>query len=402
LLANREYTKDEWDQVKISIGCALERNPSVEGMMKIISLSYFDLPPHLKTCLLYMSLFQEDAILHKKGLIWRWIAEGFICKEGRYTLYEFGEKCFNELVNRSLIQPEKTVIGVVKTCRVHDTILDFITSKSIEENFVTVVALPNTTIGTQSKVRRLSLQVSMQGNLFEQNNQVWSHVRSLRVSRHSGEITSFGRFRHSGEITCLDRFRRLRVLDFGVYTQIKIQHVEDIGRLLQLRYLNLSGTTVRELPQRIGDLRFLEMLNLRHTGVRELPASIVNLNKLVHLFVEHMVKFPDGISKMQALEKSINVHVSRESIKFLQELGQLQTLKKLRVDFKGVSATGDENGVIKEAMKAIQSLRALYITNDTDFLMEAYLPQLALQKQPSQGFPVQWALSSTSRFYSFR
>jgi disease resistance protein RPM1 len=36
LLANKENTKDEWDQVKILIGCALERNPSVEGMMKIL------------------------------------------------------------------------------------------------------------------------------------------------------------------------------------------------------------------------------------------------------------------------------------------------------------------------------------------------------------------------------
>lgn len=370
LLANRENTKDEWDQVKVSIGCALERNPSVEGMMKIISLSYFDLPAHLKTCLLYLSIFPEDTIIHKKGLIWRWIAEGFIYNEGRYTLYESGEKCFNELVNRSLIEPVMTGYGVVKSCRVHDTILDFIISKSIEENFVTLVSNSNTT-ETQSKVHRLSVQKDKEGP----ENLLLRRIRSLHVFRPLGEFPSLVRFRH------------LRVLDIGnieCSLRLKNHHIEDIGRLLQLRYLNLRWTRVSMLPQQIGYLCHLQMLDLRGTGVNELPASIVNLKRLVHLLVDKHVKFPDGIGKMQAVESSINVHVSRQSTKFLQELGQLKDLKKLRLDFKDVCEAGHENGITEEAMKAIasalQNLRALVIVNDSNFLMEACLLPLALQK----------------------
>uniref|UniRef100_A0A8R7UVZ6 Disease resistance protein RPM1 n=1 Tax=Triticum urartu TaxID=4572 RepID=A0A8R7UVZ6_TRIUA len=103
LLANTEKTKVLWNQVKDSIGHALERNPSVEGMMKILSLSYFDLPPYLKICLLYLSMYLEDSTIEKEDLIRRWIAEGFIHREGRYTAYELGERCFNELLNRGLI-----------------------------------------------------------------------------------------------------------------------------------------------------------------------------------------------------------------------------------------------------------------------------------------------------------
>lgn len=55
LLANKAQTVDQWAQVQSSIGYALQRYPSVERMIKILSLSYFDLHHDLKTCLLYLS-----------------------------------------------------------------------------------------------------------------------------------------------------------------------------------------------------------------------------------------------------------------------------------------------------------------------------------------------------------
>ena len=157
LLAGKAPTVDEWNKVQCSFGHALERHSDVNRMIQILSLSYFDLPPHLRSCLLYLSIFQEDYKIGKDRLILRWIAEGFVHEEHGFTQYEIGDRCFNELINRSLIQPVDSGFFDVICCRVHDIILEFILSKAVEENFVTLFGLPNIRVDPHRKIRRLSL-----------------------------------------------------------------------------------------------------------------------------------------------------------------------------------------------------------------------------------------------------
>lgn len=158
LATNRQ--EDQWESVQNSIGHGLESNPSVEGMMRILSVSYFDLNLCLRSCLLYLSIFPEDAEIYKKDLILRWIVEGFIPEEHGQTMYELVERCYNELLNWSLIQPAGGIhlVDGEDYCRVHDTILDFVISKSKEENFVTLLGVPGVHPDPQTKARRLSLQ----------------------------------------------------------------------------------------------------------------------------------------------------------------------------------------------------------------------------------------------------
>jgi len=348
--------------VKDSIGCALERNPSVEVMIKILSLSYFDLPPHLKTCLLFLSIFPEDSIIEKKTLISRWIAEGFIHKEGRYTAHEVGVRCFNELVNRCLIQPVKKDDFRGKSCRIHDIILDFIVSKSIEENFVTFVGVPCLTTVTQSKVHRLSMQVEGKGDSIMPMSLILSHVRSFNVFVNTVNIHSMMEFRH------------LRVVDFGGNSLLENYHLANVGRLIHLRYLSIYMTAVSELPEQIGHLQCLEMLDIRYTKVSELPASIVNLGKLTHLLLgseDTRVKFPDGIAKMQALETLDEVDASKQSYNFLQGLGQLKNLRKLHIDYHGVAQEDKEVTASSLGNLCTQNLCSLtmWSDDDADFLL---------------------------------
>nr|QZA87369.1 stem rust resistance protein CC-NB-LRR [x Triticosecale sp. Coorong] len=375
LLANTGRSEHQWNQVKDSIGRALERNPSVEVMIKILSLSYFDLPPHLKTCLLYLSIFPEDSIIEKKTLISRWIAEGFIRQEGRYTAYEVGVRCFNELVNRSLIQPVKKDDYKGKSCRVHDIILDFIVSKSIEENFVTFVGVPSLTTVTQGKVRRLSMQVEEKVDSILPMSLILSHVRSLNMFGNTVSIPSIMELRH------------LRVLDFGGNRLLENRHLAYVGMLFQLRYLNIYMTAVSELPEQIGHLQCLEMLDIRHTWVSELPASIANLGKLAHLLLSSNtgtnVKFPDGIAKMQSLEALHSVNTCNQSYNFLQGLGQLKNLRKLGINYRGVAHEDKEVIASSLGKLCTQNLCSLTMWNDDDdFLLNTWCtsPPLNLRK----------------------
>ncbi|CAM0948940.1 unnamed protein product [Alopecurus aequalis] len=375
LLASKQKTTDIWNEVKDSIGRALERNRSVESMMKILSLSYFDLSSLLKTCLLCLGIFPEDTIIEKKGLIRRWIAEGLFHKEGRYTVHELGEMCFNELVNRSLVQLVIDEHHKLNTCRVHDTILDFIISKSIEDNFVTLVGVPFVPTNVKRKVRRLSLQLDTHGNhILPKRRLVLSHARSFNV---------FGK---SGQISQLDEFRHLRIVDFGGWRspyngdiESKEHHMKNIGRLVHLRYLNLRGTRISKLPGNIGCLRCLEMLDLRGTFIWELPASIVNLRKLVHLLTDCKVTFPDGIGKLQALEVLKWVDFSLQSLNYKKQLEQLRNLRKLFIDVNERARRVPVSSFCDFVL--LDKLRSLKIKNGGTFLPMGTLCPVALSLQ---------------------
>lgn len=271
LLALHKESKEEWERVRRSIGFSQGKASDIDAMTYILSLSYFDLPLCLRSCLLYLTMFPEDYLIKRRRLVWRWISEGFIHAETEEDLFELGETYFYELINRSLIQPvDIGYDNIADSCRVHDTVLDFLTYKSKEENFCTSLTGPSK---PDNRVRRLSLMGNEDVQTIEQLD--LSHARSLGAFGYSREY-----------LPPLGRSNALRVLDISYCFALGNQHVKDIGKLLQLRHLDISMTDITELPKQIGDLEYLETLDVSGTRLAELPESVLRLKRLAHLFVE--------------------------------------------------------------------------------------------------------------------
>jgi hypothetical protein len=138
LASSGSNQKERWKDVLDSLGSGT--NLTMDGIRKILNLSYKDLLPHLKTYLLYIGMYPEDYTIDRSNLELQWIAEGFVSRANGQDMEKVARNYFNELVNRSLIQPVAfDMQGSAAQCKVHDMMLDLILLKYAEENFLNIL-----------------------------------------------------------------------------------------------------------------------------------------------------------------------------------------------------------------------------------------------------------------------
>jgi hypothetical protein len=319
LVSNQQIKPiDQWHILLASIGRGLANDASMKSMKNILLFSYYDLPPLLKTCFLYLSIFPEDCHIGRDRLIRRWIAEGFFQgQKHELGLIGLGQCCFTELVNRSLIQPvDIDIHGRAKACMLHDMMLDVICDLSSEENFVTVLDFIKEDIYVQRKPRRLSIQ------------KCTNELSSGRLATMSlSQVRSFTHFSSLGanQSLLLSRFLVLRVLDLEK-CNLSGQHNKNlrcVGNLLHLRYLGLAFTQIDEVPVEIEKLQFLQILDLDGVG-GSLPASVVQMRDLICLNISTM-SLPAGFGNLTSLQE-LDIWDFGKGV----ELGDLRYLTQLR------------------------------------------------------------------------
>lgn len=158
LLTRKSEELAELKMLEKSTLSSLNPYSTLEGVMKILHMSYADLSLPLRSCFLYLGVFLENYTINKDRLIQLWGAEGFIPGTAKENLWETGEMFFNELISRRLIQPvfdcdDDQAVG----CTVHTVILDFVRSMWREENFATRATELSSSQFPYDTIRRYSL-----------------------------------------------------------------------------------------------------------------------------------------------------------------------------------------------------------------------------------------------------
>ncbi|KAF7092522.1 hypothetical protein CFC21_094999, partial [Triticum aestivum] len=259
---NPKKKSDHWSKVCKSLFPEQVAPLTLEGVTRILDYCYNDLPADLKTCSLYLSIFPKGSKISKKRLTRRWISECFVSEKEGLSAEEVAETYFNHLVRRKIIRPvDHSSNGKVKSFKVHDMILEYIVSKSSEENFITVVGGHWLMPTPSNKVRRLSMQSSgsKHGNSTKGMN--LSQVRSLTVFGSQNRRLPFKSFNNG----------IIQVLDLEGWKGLTNKHLIDICKMLVLKYLSLRRTEVSEIPPKIEKLQYLETLDIRETNVEVLP-----------------------------------------------------------------------------------------------------------------------------------
>ncbi|KAF2907358.1 hypothetical protein DAI22_12g091500 [Oryza sativa Japonica Group] len=335
LLATKSDSEDQWVQVHDTIGASLNSEARVR---KILMLSYYDLPYPPKKYPLYLSMYPVDWL---QDLIWRWIAEGFIVEVKNQTQEQVGENYFNELINRSLIQPVSIQYdGSAKYCRVHDIVLDLIISLSTGQNFVAIVD-EQQHWSSFKKIRRTWFPSNGTDNrIVKKITNNCSQVRSLL-------------FFENPKPKQIPQFKKCHAL----------RHINSLTYLLQLKYLKVFGVNVTELPKDIGRLQQLETLTIHAGDVDEIniPSSVCRLQKLQRLNFNYPMRLPDEIGVLQALE-----------VLYLNSI----RLRQLRILCPGIYDFGGDVARFQRYKEAFyftlnelgkNSLRSLHVTCSPEF-----------------------------------
>lgn len=256
-----------------------------DKILSILKLSYDNLESSLKGCFSHCAVFPKDFEIKKEMLISLWMAHGCIVQSDEdQRVEEAAEEQFLTLLRRCFFQDvKKDEYGCVNSVKIHDLMHDV--SQEVGRKELSVVS--SITDNMIDKTRHMSFvgkenatKISRKAHTFVHPHQYHNFVRT-----------------QVGKWTCL---RVLELQRLGLDGSL-----DSIGKLLHLRYLNLSDNEFDVLPDSITKLHNLQTLILDCCSyLKELPKNFSRLVKLRHLdlqYCKRLTSMPLGMDKLTNL-----------------------------------------------------------------------------------------------------
>ncbi|XP_058107018.1 putative disease resistance protein RGA3 [Magnolia sinica] len=308
-------TRREWELVLESD--IWNSHDILQGILPALLLSYHDLPPALKQCFTYFSIFPKDSSIEKDVIIKLWVAQGFIRSDTK-----IGGLYFDDLLRRSLLQDaELDDYRYIVKCKMHDLVHD----------------LAQSVAGSDCSLLDIRKQASL-------NLSNLRHSLLIDSDKDGDEVASIG--------ATLYKANKLRTLlcvstIFGARVPNNLFH-----HFRRLRALDLKCTGIKKLPQTVGKLKQLRYLNLSHTGIEKLPEGLSNCGNLQTLILNGCVqlkKLPIGLTKMINL-RHLDLEYTDELKYIPQGIGSLSSLRTLTKLIVEGGIEGCKWGEVKQLM----------------------------------------------------
>ncbi|CAL8107100.1 unnamed protein product [Prunus armeniaca] len=296
-LMQNKRTKREWKEVLNSKIWDLEKVE--QEVFQPLFLSYYDLSPTIKSCLLYCATFPKDYTFKRDRLIELWMAQDYVISKWNKQKGTTGDVVFDNLVARSFLQDfqKDPNTGTITRCKMHDIVHDFVQFLTKNECLI----MDHTECATSEskllgdKVRHLTLRYFLDGPLAISSN----NCQKLRtLATFDSRITTID----SNLILQLKCLRTLNLSDNSIK-----ELPEEIGELKHLKHIDLSfNHALEKLPDTICGLYNLSTLRLvMCSELKKLPENMGNLINLKHLYVdwcEDLKSLPKGIERLTSLQ----------------------------------------------------------------------------------------------------
>ncbi|KAJ6386627.1 hypothetical protein OIU78_016536 [Salix suchowensis] len=386
-LMQSKRTREEWEDVLSNELWRLDevdKNKVEKKIFLPLLLSYYDLPSVVRRCFLYCAMFPKDYEMDKVELVKMWMAQGYLTGTGNRDMEVVGEQYFQVLATRSFFQNIIEYTPEYIIFKMHDIVHDF--AQYMTEKECPIVDdnnLGEASVETSiERVRHLSMMLSRETS-FPSSIHRAKGLRSLLIDNSGDPRHGVALPEVMKQLTCIRSLNLSR-------SSIK-EIPKEVGKLIHLRHLNLEGCEeMVSLPETMCDLCNLQSLDVSMClSLKELPLAIGKLVNLRHLRINDsgVAFMPKGIERLTCLRRLDCFIVCGGGGENESKAANLRELKNLnhiggRLEIRNLRGGGIEEAA-EAQLKNKKRLRCLELNfdsdSDGDILIEGLQPPSDLE-----------------------